>query len=460
MDLTISPLLILLVGLVTVIGLIVVLRINAFFALIAAALVVSLLAPGALADKVVRVARAFGDTAGSIGIVIALAAVIGQCMMESGAADRIVRWFLDRLGEQRSATALLSSGFVLSVPVFFDTVFYLLIPLARSMYRRTRRHYLIYVMAIAGGSAVTHAMVPPTPGPLVIADNLGVDLGLMMLLGLAVGVPAALAGLFFARWLDPRLNVPFRPISDRPEPEPLPADRLPPLSLSVLPILLPVVLISANTVIQGFAGGAATGSGLAFVAGWAAVAGNPNLALLLAAGLSLWVYHRQCRPTRQQTTALVESALMSGGLIILITAGGGAFGAMLKEAQIGPAIQALFAGETGASGLFLLVLAFGIASLLKFAQGSSTVAMITASAMIAAMLTAEAPGYNLVYLALAVSCGSLVGSWMNDSGFWIYAKMGGLTEVETLKSWTPLLAVLGLAGFAVTVLLALLLPLG
>ncbi len=157
---------------------------------------------------------------------------------------------------------------------------------------------------------------------------------------------------------------------------------------------------------------------------------------------------------------MVEEALKSAGVIILITAGGGAFGAMLKAAQIGPAIQEMFSTGAGVSGVVLLFLSFGVASLLKIAQGSSTVAMITTSGMISAMLAgAGALSFHPVYLATAIASGSLVGSWMNDSGFWIYTKMGGLTEVEALKSWTPLLALLGVTGMATTLLLALFLPL-
>jgi gluconate:H+ symporter, GntP family len=155
----------------------------------------------------------------------------------------------------------------------------------------------------------------------------------------------------------------------------------------------------------------------------------------------------------------VESALMSGGVIILITAAGGAFGAMLQAAQIGPAIQGLFAGEGPGTGLVFLFLAFAVSSLIKIAQGSSTVAMITGAGMIAAMLDGNVVlPFNIVYIALAIASGSLVGSWMNDSGFWVFTKMGGLTEIEALKSWTPLLALLGSTAMAVTVVLALLLP--
>ncbi len=452
----VHPLMILAIGIATIVTMIVVLRINAFFALITAALIVSFLAPGDTADKVTRVAVAFGNTAGSIGIVIAMAAVIGVCMLGSGAADRVVRWCLSLLGEQRAAAALASSGFVLAVPVFFDTVFYLLVPLARSMYRRTQRNYVKYLVAIAAGAVATHALVPPTPGPLIIAQTLGIDLGTMIIVGAVVALPSAFMGLVFAGWVDRRMTIAMRPITDSDEPEPIPDDRLPGLFVSLLPILLPVVLISMNTVTQTLSRDA--GPAWKQMADWTAVIGNPNLALLLAAAVALRVYIGQRLPTREGVAQLVEGALMSGGMIILITAGGGAFGAMLKAARIGPAIESLFASGQ-ATGFALLLLGFFVAALLKFAQGSSTVAMITASAMLATMISGESLPMHPVYLATAIGSGSLVGSWMNDSGFWIFAKMGGLTEIETLKSWTPLLVVVGITGMLMSLLLASVLPL-
>jgi GntP family gluconate:H+ symporter len=192
---SLHPLIILFIGMMTVILIITLLRMNAFIALITAAIVVSLLSPGDLGEKIKRVAESFGSTAGSIGIVIALAVVIGKCMMDSGAADRIVRGFLSLLGEKRSSTALMASGFVLSIPVFFDTVFYLLVPLARSMHRRTKKHYLKYAMAIAAGGVITHSLVPPTPGPLVMVENLGIDIGFMIILGALVALPSAFTRL-------------------------------------------------------------------------------------------------------------------------------------------------------------------------------------------------------------------------------------------------------------------------
>src|SRR5437667_7923745 len=201
------PTLILLVGMATILGAILLLRLNAFLALIIAAIVVSLLAPGEPAVKIARVAEGFGRTAGTIGVVIALASIAGKAMMDSGAADRIVKAFLALLGEKRGATALCATGYVLSIPLFFDTVFYLIVPLARSMYARTNRNYLKYIMAIAAGAAATHTLVPPTPGPLAVAGMLGVDLGTMVLVGMVVAVPAAGVGLLYAGWVDRRMPV-------------------------------------------------------------------------------------------------------------------------------------------------------------------------------------------------------------------------------------------------------------
>jgi gluconate:H+ symporter, GntP family len=453
------PLLILAIGMALVVGAIVVLRLNAFLALIAAAILVSLLAPGPIDQKITRVAEAFGTTAGNIAIVIGMAAIVGQCMMESGAADRVVRAFVALFGEARGGAALSGSGFVLAIPVFFDTVFYLLIPLARSMFRRTGRHYLRYVMAICAGGAVTHTLVPPTPGPLVIADTLRVDLGTMIVMGIVVGLPATVVGLAYCRWLDRRAPVPMRPIPGMPDEGGAPDGPLPPLLPSLLPILLPVLLISMHTIVSRLAAGAPQGSTLFVARQWTAVLGNANLALIASAAVALLLYVQRRRPSREQAAQMMEGALMSAGIIILITAGGGAFGAMLRAAQIGPAIQNLFAGSALGADMTMIVLAFFVASLLKFAQGSSTVAMITTAGMMAAMMNPQALSFHPVHLALAIGAGSLVGSWMNDSGFWIYCKMGGMTESEALRSWTVLLAILGVVAMVVNMLFAVALPL-
>ncbi len=487
------PLLILGIGMAIVLGLIIVGKINPFISLVTAAIVVSvmavaLLGEGSWAASISRVADSFGSAAGKIGIVIGMAAVIGKCMLDSGAADRIVRSFLKLFGEGLASVALMCSGYVLAVPVFFDTVFYLLVPLARSLYRRTQKNYLLYVLAIACGGAITHTLVPPTPGPLVMATQLGFDVGLMILIGGLVAVPAAACGLVFSHFANRWMPIPMRSIGDQREPEPLDDAELPSLLLSLLPVVLPVLLISTNTVMETSAKTAIrkeliaagierpsdaqltellrspeqitspSAQRLARSSAITNVFGNANFALLLSAIIAIATLVRQRHLSRTEMAAAVETSLMSGGVIILITAGGGAFGDMLKVAQVGPAIQHLFGG-VGGGGLVMLLLGFGIAAVLKVAQGSSTVAMITGSAMLAGIASPETLGFHPVYLATAIGGGSLVGSWMNDSGFWIFAKMSGLTEVEALKSWTIMLIILAVVSLLVTILLSSVMPL-
>ena len=458
------PLLILLVGMATILVGIVGLRLNAFLALITAAIVVSLLAPGEPAVRIGRVAEGFGRTAGTVGVVIALAAIAGQAMMNSGAADRIVRAFLALLGVERGATALCATGYVLSIPVFFDTVFYLLVPLARSMYGRTNRNYLKYLLAIAAGAGATHTLVPPTPGPLAIAGTLGVDLGTMVLVGIVVALPAAAVGLLFAGWVDRRMPVVPRAPAAAVAADAAAPQSLPGLVPSLLPIVLPVLFISSHTVVVSMT--ARPGAHVALwsaLAPYTAIVGNPNLALLVAAGVAMWLYARHRSVTRADLTEMVDTSLMGAGFIILIIAASGAFGIALQATGIGPVIERAFVGKASGtgSGMIFLFLGFGVASLIKIAQGSSTVAMITAAAMLSAMLPANGGRlpFHTVYVATAIASGSLVGTWMNDSGFWLFSKMGGVTEMETLKSWTPVLAIVGVTAMVTTVALALLVPL-
>jgi H+/gluconate symporter-like permease len=394
---------------------------------------------------------------------------------------------------------------------------------------------MLYLMAICAGACITHTLVPPTPGPLFIAAAFKIDLGLMILMGFVVALPTAIVTLLVCRAINRLVDTPMRAYSGAPDPEPLTDAQLPPLWLSLLPVVLPVLLISTNTVaqvvaradsvnlltqrlvsagiladtndarslasglvnanvpgdmnetapladllaterliapeqVQAMAQKLLTGKILSSAestprpaqraANVTAILGSPNLALLVSAvvAMALLVWKRKV-PLKRLTES-VDNALMSGGVIILITAGGGAFGAMLRAAGIQTAIESLFGSGTQHVGIMIFLAAFAVTAMLKFAQGSSTVAMITTSSMFAAMgITTDMLGCHHVYLALAIGGGSLVGSWMNDSGFWIVARMGAITEAEALKSWSILSASLGAISFGFTLLLSRLVPL-
>nr|WP_302120350.1 SLC13 family permease [Allorhodopirellula heiligendammensis] len=572
------------IGIVSVLTLIIALKLNAFLALIISAILVSVLVGReqgvGMGERMDAVVSSFGSSAAGVGIVIAMAAIIGKCMLDSGSADRIVRSAVNATGEKKASLGLMISGFILAIPVFFDTVFYLLVPLARSLHRRTGKHYLRYLLAIATGGCITHTLVPPTPGPLLVAAILGVDIGMMMMIGVMVAIPSATLGLLFSIYVDKKMPIPMRPLGAREDRhQPLAEEKLPSLFVSLLPVLLPVVLIGAGTLATTLADredraavlatdvenfdlladrfDAATEKSPAgrilaseritpqqrerltttavndvekervvsiinealldpdfYSADAFADVSIPkitaelqkadqlrmkpvdrrrmNRALLDAAYPELIAPHRWNSPTRKVANALglwsnpnfalllaaltamltfkvvrslswrelgidVEESLMSGGVIILITAAGGAFGAMLFQTGVGDTIREYFAGRQ-AAGIAILLLAWSVAAVFKVAQGSSTVAMIVGAGMIAAIMGNEEPPFHLVYVATAVGSGALMGSWMNDSGFWVFTKMGGLTEAEALRCWTPLLAMLSIGGLVTTIILSQILP--
>ena len=436
------PLLVFLIATVAVFLLIIRFKINAFVALILSALLIGILSPAIpLAQVIPEVTSRFGRVVGNIGVAIAMAALIGNCLMESGAADKITRQFIRWLGEKYSSTSMLVSGFVLSIPVFSDTVFYLLIPLARAMtIRNGGRRYVLNVLSIGAGALATHIFVPPTPGPLAMAATLDIDVGLVMIVGLVIGAPSALAAWLYAIWIDRRLDLPIleapgasvaelEEISKRPE------SALPGFSASMLPIALPVVLITGNTVANNSYPGTFFAEQMVF---W----GNANFALILSAACALWVLARQRGMGLRDLSAPAEKAIKDAGLIILITAAGGAFGGMLVAAGVG---DVLSEAATGA-GVSYLVLGFGAAMMLRIAQGSATVAMITVAQILAPIVAAGPLGYHPVYLLIATGGGSITAGWMNDSGFWVYRTMTGLSEVEALQTKSACLSVLGLTA--------------
>ena len=443
-----------LVGVILVLGLMLLMRVHAFLALLIAALAVSVLSVG-LADSVALVLLSFGETAGKIGVVIALAAVIGKCLLASGAADRIVGANVSLLGEKRAPVGLMGGGFFLAIPVFFDTVFYLLVPLARKLHKRTGAGYALCLMALAGGAAAAHALVPPTPGPLLVADAFGVSIAQALGFGLLIAIPGCIVTYQAAKWLDLKtpLIIKAMPGEELDLEETATSGPQMNLLLALAPIVIPILLIGTREASGVMLGNATKPTWFSLIT----FLGNPSIALFISALIGLMMLYKAKDMTFKGLSTEVEDSLLGAGVIILITAAGGAFGASLKATGIADVIAASVDLSTAASFTVLLG-AFAVASMLKIAQGSSTVAMIVGSGMVAAVVNLETLSFAPVYLALAVGCGSLVGSWMNDSGFWIFAKMGGLTEKETLRTWTPLFAILGLAAFMMTILLSTVFP--
>ena len=449
-----NPLFPFLLGLVAVVVLLVVLRLPAFLGLTLATLVVGIATPEVpFAEVPAEMAAAFGDVMQAVGIPILMAALIGKSLMDSGAAERIVRAFLSKTGDERSEWALLGSSYVLSIPVFVDNVFYLLAPLGRSMYARTGTKYPLYVTVLSAGALATHMLVPPTPGPLAMAETLDVDLGLAILVGAIIALPmSAVAGLVYGHWLDRRLTIPLREAmgstaSTLEEKAATSLDELPGLGEALLPIVLPVVMIGANTVTDAL--GVENGT----LAAAARFLGEPSVALTAAALVAMATYFRASGLEAGAFRDALTDALKSGGNIIAITAAGGAFGALLRTAGVGEYL----ADTLAAAGIPLLVTGWLIGGVIRIAQGSGTVALLTGASMMAPLTGGLA--VHPVSMMMAVGTGGLLFSWYNDSGFWIVSEVAGLTQGETLQTWSAANTVMAVTGLALVLLLSAVLPL-
>jgi GntP family gluconate:H+ symporter len=479
---TIDPVLLLLIGMIVVLGGILLLRLHAFLALILGALIVGSLTTSAALEKYAkekgmtagettaivessvgeRVALGFGSTCTRIGILIAMASIIGKFLLESGAAERIVRTMVKWLGDKRAPCAFLSSGFLLGVPVFFDTVFYLMMPLGKAAGIRAGRNYGLYVMAIVAGATMTHSLVPPTPGPLFVAGELSVNIGLMIIGGIVVSLFTASAGYLYALWANRKWPIPVRDTADTSTADlrsmmEKDESNLPPVWLSILPIVLPVLLIAGGTFFNSLANtqSPATMAGLRQnIAVLIDNVSNPNVALTISAAIALLTFARLNRG-RKNVTLHLQNALSSGGLIILITSAGGAFGSILQQTGIGYRIQ----GLASSYHIAALPLAFFVTAIVRTAQGSATVAMITAVGIIGGLAGSGQLGFHPLYLALVIGCGSKLVPWMNDSGFWVICKMSGMTEAETLKTCSTMMTLMGIVGLFVVMILARLFPL-
>jgi GntP family gluconate:H+ symporter len=440
-------------------------RVHPFLALIGVAVLAGVLAPiGSLPGEpekshwiqAVEVATTeLGAVCGRVGVVIALASLIGVCVMESGAADKIVRRCLALFGEKRAGTALLAGGFPLGLPIFFDTLFMLLVPLAKAMRLRTGRDYVLYILAICCAGAATHSLVAPHPGPLAMVEILKVDLGWSIIVGALASIPVVLIGWQIAKFLNRRNSVPLRETPDLPLAElgriaSKPEAELPGVAVALLPVLLPILLISTASFLVAFDPQKKLGA----LSTLMEFLGNRNVALMIGALIAMTLVVRFRKLSATELGRLLGKALETAGVIILITSAGGAFGLMLKHAGVGEAIKQTMGGGQ----VSLVLLGWAIACVLKFSQGSATVSMLTTAAMMAAMVQGGDLPYHPMYLFLSIGFGALGISWMNDSGFWVIGRLSGFTERETLRTWTIMAFCMAFAGLLETMLLAWLLP--
>ncbi|WP_435110828.1 GntP family permease [Nocardiopsis synnemataformans] len=435
--------LILTVALGVVLLLVLVLRakLHAFIALLLVSAAVAFAAGLPLSGIPGLLEAGMGDTLGGIAIIVALGAMLGRMMQETGAAQLLSQRLLTLFGEGRAPLAMGLTALLLGIPVFFDVGFIIMVPLLYAVAARSGRSLISVALPAAGGLAIMHAVLPPHPGPVAAAELLGGHLGWIAFMGLVCGLPAWYLGAYvFGKWLGDRNFVPV-PASFQEEGDELSEvpENAPPLSLTLAVVILPVALILLNTFSPLVLPEGPVLEALLFV-------GNPVTALTIATLLSFWLLGLRGGMTRERVEKAASASLGPTALVLLVTGAGGVFGEVLEATGAGEAV----AGILSATALPAIVLAFIIATIMRVALGSKTVAIVT-TAPIVAPLIAEAgmsqPEIALVVIAIAA--GGTVLSHVNDSGFWLMNRYLDIDIKTTLKSWTVMETLMGSIAFLI-----------
>ena len=379
-----------------------------------------------------------GDTLGFIAMVVGLGTVIGKLLAESGGAVVVSRVLVSALGEKRLDWAMLLSGFLIGLPVFFQVGLVLLAPVLFTVMRQTGTPMLRLAIPLVAGLSVSHGFVPPHPGPLAAIAQLGADTGRTLFYSLVVGLPVALvSGPLFGRFISRRVRVDAGAMADQLSGESGGARVRRRSALRLLTILLPVLLMLLAALAQ-----ATLADGP--LRQWVGFAGSPLVAMLLAALLALYTFGTACGFDRERLLRFAEESIPAIAGVLLVVGAGGGFGRVLDAAGVDTAIAQSMSGLR----LSPLVLGWVIAALLRVSVGSATVACVTA-ASIMTPIVASIPGANKDLLVVAIGAGSLIASHVNDGGFWLVKEYFNMSVPQTVATWTVLetiVSVLGLAG--------------
>lgn len=421
------------IGLIILILLILKTKIHVFLSLIIASCIIGLIGGMNPDDVVTAITNGFGGTLGNIGIIIGMGVMMGKVFELSGAANRMAKTFLKMFGKGNEELALSLTGFLVSIPIFCDSGFVILSPLAKAISKRTKKSIVSLSIALASGLVITHTLIPPTPGPLGVAGTFGIDIGHFLLLGIIVALPMAAAAMIYGKWLGTKIyQLPAEEGEGfiRPENQGTmnmlfdleDEGKMPSALEAFLPLIAPILLILFNTVLSALGMTEGAFAILIFL-------GKPIIAV--AIGLILAIYIQTRGTSRVDVIASLEESIQSAGIIILVTGGGGALGQVIKTAGVGDYI----ATGIASTSIPVILLPFIIATLVRFVQGSGTVAMVTAAGITAPIVAAA--GGNMVLGALAACIGSLFFSYFNDSFYWVVNRLSGITETkEQVRVWS------------------------
>lgn len=434
-----------LAGIALLLFLIIRVRLHAFVALLIASLVIGVGAGMPLGRVLDSMTTGIGSTLSAIAVVVGLGAMLGRMLEVSGGAAKMAEALVGRFGEHNAQWSLLVVGFLVAIPVFFDVAFIILVSLVYGLTEKTNRSIVYYALPLLAGLAVAHAFVPPTPGPIAVAGLLGADLGWVILLGILIGLPAAvIGGPVYAIYIAPRVPAAIpeymRTGADAPD-RPLPS-----VGTVATLIGIPLVLIIANTASSTMLPeSSAARTMFAFV-------GNPMVALLATTILCFWLLGTRLGYTRAEVQAIATQALEPAGIIILVTGAGG----VLKQVLVDSGVGTMLSARLQQTHLPPLLFAFVTAAVLRVMQGSATVAMLTAGGLVAATLTlAEVSPPMRALLVIAIASGATIASHVNDSGFWLVNRYLGLTVTDTFKTWTATTTIVALVSLVLVLLVGL-----
>lgn len=417
-------------------------KIPAFVSLLVSSILVGLFAGMPPEAILATIQTGMASTLGFVAIVVGLGTLFGALLENSGGATALAVFLVKKFGDKKAHSAMAVAGFLIAIPVFFDVAFIILMPMIYALQQKTGKSLLHYALPLLAGLAITHAFIPPTPGPIAVADILGAELGWVILFGFLVGIPCVvLAGILFGQFIGEKIHI-SAPSSFTEEKETVSA---PSVSLILVIIGTPILLIVAGTMAQQIHYLSQDITTLLVLLG------HPFIALIIANLIAWYVLGIRKGFSKSQLQALSTKSLSPAGVIILLTGAGGVFKQMLVDTGAGEMMAQYFASQQ----TNMLLFSFIIAGMVRILQGSATVAMITAAGISAPMLDASISDPIKALLVLSIASGATLCSHVNDSGFWLVGQYLRLSEKQTLQTWTLMTTLLGIVGLGGVLLLGL-----
>ncbi|MEW7291990.1 GntP family permease [Aquimarina sp. 2304DJ70-9] len=434
------------VGISALLFMILKLKIQAFIALLIVCILVGVVA-GLSPEMILEsIKNGMGSTLGFVATVVGLGALFGGLLEHSGGAQGLAAYILKLSGEKNASWAMMITGFIIAIPVFFDVAFIILVPVVYAIARKTQKSVLLYAIPLLAGLAITHSFIPPTPGPVAVADILGANLGWVIVLGFIVGIPAAIiSGPLFAKYISEKINLTLptntniKSTEDKEYPNPI---------TIILIIALPIFLIVLKTVLLG------DWFGKNVLSEWfvytISLLGHPFTALIIANLIAWYVLGIKRGTNRGELLKISMKSFQPAGAIILLTGAGGAFKQILVDTKAGE----MLASSLQSSYVHPLLFAFIVAALIRVLQGSATTAMIAAAGITFPIISVgDFSAAQIALFVITIASGATILSHVNDSGFWLVGQYLGLTEKQTFRSWTVMTTLIACTGLFMSLIL-------